>query len=75
MRILLNHGLLARRQHKNGLDAGFTPLMPGNFTARLSEQSDEKFLVLQKHNGEFAYLPLNLVEELIFKGSLLVLET
>lgn len=72
MRIHLNHGLMARRQHKNGLDAGFTPVLPGNFTARLYEA---KCLEIQKKNGELAYLSMNRVEELIFKGSLLVLES
>lgn len=71
MRIHLNHGLMARRQHKNGIDAGFTPVMAGNFSARLS---DARCLEIQKQNGELAYLPMNRVEELIFKGSLLVLE-
>lgn len=75
MRILLNRGLMARRHHKNGSDAGFTPVMPGDFRANLSRMSEESYLQIQKKNGELAYLPMNLVEELINKGSLLVLES
>lgn len=75
MRILLNHGLMARRHHKNGSDAGFTPIMPGDFRAILSEMSEDAYLQIQKNNGEYAYLPMNVVEDLINKGSLLVLES
>jgi len=75
MRIQLNHGLMARRQHENGADAGFTPVMPGDFKATLSDLPEAKYLKIQKKNGELAYLPMNMVEKLICKGSLLVLET
>ena len=74
MRIQLNHGLMARRQHENGSDAGFTPVMPGDFKAALSNLPETKYLQIHKKNGEIAYLPMSVVEKLIFKGSLLVLE-
>lgn len=75
MRIQLNHGLMARRQHENGADAGFTPVLPGDFKATLTNLPEASYLQIQKKNGELAYLPMNVVEHLIFKGSLLVIET
>ncbi len=71
MQVHVNKGFLGRRHAIDGSDCGFSPILPGDYSASFDPY--DGFSII-KSTGEAAYLKLNQLEEKITLGMLVVLE-
>lgn len=70
-KIQILSGVMARKRHKNGEDAGFIPLTPGIYFYTADSLGN---MQIEKSPGKFAYLSFQIAKDHLMRGKIAILD-